>query len=89
MPAVDNFTNVVGAESPAVHAFAITKHDSNDLAFVTRGIYVGGSGDLSVTMAGGETPITFVGLAAGVIHPIRASRVLSTGTTATGIIGVY
>ena len=32
--------------------------------------------------------ITFVGLAAGIIHPIRATRVYDTGTAATGILGV-
>jgi hypothetical protein len=88
MAASNTFSNVVGAESPAVDAFAITPDNSNDLATVTRGIYVGVSGDLKVITLGGET-VTFVGLAAGMIHPIRVARVLATGTTATSIVGVY
>lgn len=73
---------------PATHAFAITPADGSDISFATRGLYVGASGDVKVDMLGGET-VTFVGLAAGVIHPIRATRVYSTGTTATNILGVY
>lgn len=88
MPAANTFSNVVGSESPAVNAFAITPADGADLATVTRGIYAGGAGDLKVVTLGGDT-VTFVGLAAGVIHPIRAARVFATGTTATSIVGVY
>jgi hypothetical protein len=33
--------------------------------------------------------ILLVGLAAGVFHPVRAVRVLATGTTATSLVGVY
>lgn len=77
-----------GLESPGEHAFAVTPNDSADLAYVTRGVYVGGTGTLKVTMLGGEA-VTFTGLAAGVIHPIRASRIWSTGTSATTILGIY
>lgn len=72
---------------PAGSAFAISPDNSTDLALMTRGIYVGGTGDLKVDMADGTT-VTFVGLAAGVVHPIRARRVYATGTSATSIIGV-
>ena len=77
-----------GLESPGEHAIAVTPNDSVDLTYVTRGIYVGGTGTLKVTMLGGEA-VTFTGLAAGVIHPIRASRIWSTGTSATTILGIY
>jgi hypothetical protein len=91
--AIEDTFDVVGhirAElpNPAVHAFAITPHDANDLDYVTRGIYVGGAGNLKVTMLGGET-VTFTGVAAGQIYPIRASRVFATLTTATSLVGVY
>ena len=66
----------------------ITPNDSADLATSTRGIYVGVSGDLKVDLVEAGT-VTFVGLAAGIIHPIRAQRVYSTDTTATSIVGVY
>jgi len=89
MAAVDNFVSEGhNRQKPADHAFDITADDINDLDYVTRGIYVGGSGDLKVDMVGGET-VTFLTIAAGVIHPLRVRRVYSTGTTATGIIGLY
>lgn len=74
--------------SPAEHAFAVTPHDTNAVTHDTRGIYVGVSGNVKVTTIGGEA-VTFVGLAAGVIHPIAAHIIWSTGTTATSIVGVY
>ena len=85
----DTFASLLsGLESPARNAFAVTPHDTNDLANVTRGIYVGASGDLKVETANGNV-VTFVGLAAGMIHPISCKQVYATGTTATSIMGVY
>lgn len=89
MPATDTFYNSnVGLGSPAVHAFAITKSDSTDLANVTRAIYVGGGGDIALVTVGGET-VTLVGALVGWVYNIRATRVLSTGTSATNLVGLY
>lgn len=85
----DTFSNfMTGLTAPAEHAVAITPNDGADLANNTRGIYLGSTGNLAVTMAGGEQ-ITFVGLASGIIHPIRAKRIWATGTTAANIIGAW
>lgn len=73
---------------PIESAFDITPNNTTDLTRVTRGIYVGTSGDLKVDTADGDT-VTFVGLSAGVIHPMRIRRVYATGTDADDIIGVY
>jgi hypothetical protein len=73
---------------PALNGFAVTPSDSVDLAAASRGIYVGVSGNVKVTTLNGDA-VTFVGLAAGIIHPIAASRVWSTGTAATSIVAVY
>lgn len=72
---------------PATSAQAITP---NNIATFgpTRGIYIGAPGDVKVTMFDGSE-VAFTGLAVGVIHPISVTRVYVTGTTATGIIGVY
>lgn len=79
----------VGLEAPCVSAFAITPHDTNDLAITTRGLYVGGTGDVKVDMADTGTAVVFTAMAAGVIHPIRVTRVYNTDTDATAIVGVY
>ena len=72
---------------PISYGIAVTPSDSVDLTNPCRGIYVGVSGNVAVVLAGGET-VTFVNLVAGVLHGIRATRILSTGTTATSIVAV-
>ena len=74
--------------TPAARGFAVTTDDANDLATVTRYVYVGVAGDLKVTTTDGDT-ITLVGLAAGVMHPIRVKRIWQNGTTAQSIVGLY
>ena len=74
---------------PASRAFAITPNDSADLANNTRGIYVGVTGDLRVILTGDTVAVTFSAVPAGSLLPIRAKRVTNTGTTATGLVGVF
>lgn len=58
-----------------------------DLPQGSRAIYVGGTGNLAVVMWDGAT-VTFNGMAAGYPLPIRARTILTSGTTATGIIAL-
>ena len=74
--------------SPPEHARAILPSDTSDLPQVTRALYVGGDGDLAVVMRGGED-VTFADVSGGTLLPIRVSRVLAAGTTATGIVGLW
>jgi hypothetical protein len=79
--------------SPRRGAFAITPADGSDLSKKAYGLYVGGAGDVAVHMvnedAGEEdTSVVFAGCPAGMILPIIVRRVLSTGTTATNLIGL-
>lgn len=63
--------------------------DANNRQRITDGIGLAVAGNLRVTMAGvseqGGADVVLTGLAAGVIHPIRASKVWATNTTATGV----
>lgn len=70
---------------PAETADAITPSDEVTFA-PTRGLYVGVSGDVAVHIGGKD--MLFVGLAAGVIHPLSVTKVLATDTTATDIVVV-
>ena len=54
---------------------------------VTRALYVGGAGDLTVTMADGNSQL-FTAVPVGVF-PIQVTAVKATGTTATGIVALY
>ena len=79
---------VEGLTSPADNAAAVTPSDSTDLAYTSRALYIGGAGNLVVTMAGGGD-VTFSAVPAGSILPIRVSRVKATSTTATSIVNLY
>ena len=74
---------------PAQSAVAITPSDASNLARESRGIWVGGAGDLKVDMVGTGTGVTFVGIPAGSLLPLRVSKIYATGTTATDIVEVY
>lgn len=87
--AVDNFsTEGVSLDSPYVDAAAVAPSDTNDLAAVTRGLYVGGAGALTVITAAGNT-VAFAAVPAGTTIRIRVSRVKLTGTAATSIVALY
>ena len=73
---------------PCRHAAAVSPSDTADLSAVTRAVYVGGSGNMVVITAGGET-VTLTGLVVGTLLPIAVSRVKSTNTTATNLIALW
>jgi len=73
--------------SSADAAIAVTPNDSTVLA-TTRGLYVGVSGDVAVVTKGHGTSVVFKNVPAGIL-PVRVTKVLSTGTTATDILALY
>lgn len=77
-----------GLDSPAANAADVTPSDSSDLAVFSRALYIGGAGNVSVVMLGGQT-ITFNGVPAGTLLPFRVRQVRSTGTTATNIEAIW
>lgn len=81
-------SNSVGLSAPAFDAFEVTPDDATPLAHVTRAIYIGGEGNLTITMAHDQT-VTFTAVQPGMIYPIRCKHVHQTGTTASGIVGLY
>lgn len=76
-------------EYPAFNAEVVVPHDTNTLAKVSRALYVGVSGDVSVQMVGTGTAIVFKAVPAGTMLPIRITRVNATATTATNMVTVY
>ena len=68
-------------------AVAVVPSDATDLDKVTRGLYVGVSGDVECNIGG--VTIVFTAMAAGIIHPISVTRVLDGNTTATNIVAIY
>lgn len=72
---------------PAAHAFAVTPNDSGDLSETTRALYVGTAGSVAAVMASGAS-VSFDTIASGTVLPVRVTRVLATGTTASAILGL-
>jgi hypothetical protein len=73
---------------PARGGAAVVPTDGLDLAQVTRAVYVGGAGNLTVRMADGAA-LTFTAVPVGSLLPIRVDQVQATGTTATNILALW
>lgn len=71
--------------APAGDAFAVTPSDTTQLK--ANALYVGGAGNVAVVTEAGST-VTFTGVPAGTVLPIRVRQVLSSNTTATTILGL-
>lgn len=85
----DRFANTQPSlSSPASGGFPVTPSDAADLPQTSRAIFIGSAGAIAVRMLSGET-ITFSGLTAGTLLPIRVTQVLSAGTTAGAILALY
>lgn len=89
--AVDTFPGSpafsIGADFPASGAEPVTPDDTAELTNMSRALYVGVAGNLSVLMRDGSTGVF---LTAGVgYHPLRVRRVNLTGTTAANIVSLY
>ena len=84
----DTFANTApGMSGPATNAFPIIPDDAAPLAQTTRAIYTGSGGDIALVMQGGST-VTFKTVPAGVVLPLRVSKIMVTGTTATTMLGL-
>lgn len=76
-----------GLSTPLTGLEDVTPSDTADLLNVSRAINVATGGSLRVTTLNGETgTITVI---AGTPFPIRVTRVWATGTTASGIVGLF
>ena len=67
---------------------AITPHDTTDQEHVIEHLYVGGAGAVVAAMMDGSV-VTFTGLLAGTIYPIKARRINATSTTATSLVALH
>ena len=79
-----------GAEiMPAGHVEATTTGDTstNNFSRECEGIYVGVTGNVAVVLPSG-TAVTFVGVPAGAILPVRAIRVNTTNTSASSMLAL-
>lgn len=71
----------------ATHATAVTPSDSTTFGSNTIGLFVGGAGDLTLTLPSGSD-VTLQSVVAGTILPISFTKV-KAATTATKIVALY
>ncbi|PLW76796.1 spike base protein, RCAP_Rcc01079 family [Cohaesibacter celericrescens] len=84
---MDQFKNrASGLDSPGYNAASLAPDDGNDLAYVTRAVWVGVAGDLSVVLASGDA-VTFKNASGWM--PLRVKRLNATDTTASDVVGVW
>ena len=72
---------------PALRGLDVVPDDGAILPFESRALWVGGGGNLTVTMSEGGS-VTFQGVPAGTLLPVSVSQVLATGTSATAIVAL-
>ncbi|MBM6442400.1 hypothetical protein JQF37_02005 [Pseudomonas sp. MIL9] len=77
------------SDSPASSAYAVTPSDTTLLSPLPRSLYVGAAGNVAIVPEDGIASVVFVAVSAGQILPIRAKKVMSTGTTASNIVAMY
>jgi hypothetical protein len=82
-------TSYQNGAGPATSAVAVTPNDSTVVNFAS--LYVGGAGNITLealNASGVAADVLFTAVPAGTILPIHCSKVKSTGTTATAIVGL-
>ena len=89
MPAVDSFSRFQTHDvSPITNAADVTPHNTNELSYVTRALYVGTGGNVAVTLQDSGS-VTFVAVPSGTVLPVRVKIVKATGTDATDIVALW
>lgn len=87
--AIDDFGNHAPTVSgPSRRPFTVTPHDTNELTFLPKALYVGTGGTVILRGVDGATDVTFVNVANGQILDVRAQYVRATGTTAANIVAL-
>lgn len=76
-----------GLDSPGEEHFDITPSDTVDMEIRPRSIYIGVGGSLTLRSKKGVDVTYQPGDDSYILF--KAVRVMATGTTATGLIGVY
>ena len=88
MPINEFETYADSPTSPADNAFAIIPHASDELPRITKAIYVGGAGDITLRPLTNSEDVLFKNVPTGMILDVRARAVRASGTTATFLVGL-
>jgi hypothetical protein len=87
--AIDSFKHFQDSPmAPASNCFAVVPDDLQDLPFLTKSLYIGADGNVTLRSAEGVADVTFTNLMAGTVLDLRVRAIRATGTTATAIVGL-
>ena len=73
--------------APCDNAAVVTPSDTTALPQIQQ-IFVGGAGNVAVTTVGGQV-LTFTGVLAGTVLPVRCTKIMATNTTATNMVAMW
>ena len=85
-PVANSKPRPADSSGPSPSMAVVTPADGTVQLF--RGIYIGGTGDLTVIGMNDSTTTLFSAIPVGTFLPIAVKEVRSTGTTATLIVGL-
>lgn len=78
-------------DGPIINAANVSPSDSTVIT-MTRGLWIGGAGNVQVQFGTGgnaNTIVKFVNVPAGSLLPVRVNKVFSGNTSATDILALY
>jgi hypothetical protein len=84
-----------GINLQAEKALMVSANDATTYLFEAGQVYVGTAGTVVLITSGqadqntNTGASTFIGVPAGTVLPVLATRILSTGTTSTGFVILY
>ena len=76
------------AIAPSQNCFEVMPHDTAELETMTKALFVGTGGDVTVRPARSQQDVTFRNLPDAYVLDVRVIAVRATGTTATDIVGL-
>ena len=86
---IDPFTrNIDTPSDPARKAFAIVPDDAVELPSLTKAVYVGTGGDVTLRAAESGSDVTFRNVPDGAVLDVRVSAIRATGTSAADFVGL-
>lgn len=84
----DTFSNHADSVGgPSRNAFAIVPHATNELTAVTKAIYVGTGGNVTLRTVEGSADVVYKNVPSGAYLTVRATHVRAIGTTAADLVG--
>jgi hypothetical protein len=82
----DSYAAQDSVEAPSRNAFMAVPHDLTPLPAVSKALYIGTAGDVTLRPVDASADVVYRNVPAGKYLVIRASHIRATGTTATDIV---